>query len=56
MQLEDSNRGRRSPHSSPAISNWSIARSSAIEAAQLATGRRFIEWGSGIGVVTCLAA
>ena len=27
-----------------------------IQAAQLATGRRFLEWGSGIGVVTCLAA
>lgn len=27
-----------------------------IEATNLATGRRFIEWGSGIGVVTCLAS
>lgn len=27
----------------------------AINAANLATGRRFVEWGSGIGVVTCLA-
>jgi hypothetical protein len=27
----------------------------AIEAQRLATGRRFIEWGSGIGVITCLA-
>ncbi len=27
-----------------------------IEAANLAPGRRFIEWGSGIGVVTCLAS
>jgi predicted O-methyltransferase YrrM len=27
-----------------------------IEAANLATGRRFIEWGSGIGVVACLAS
>jgi len=27
-----------------------------IHASNLATGRRFIEWGSGIGVVTCLAA
>jgi hypothetical protein len=26
-----------------------------IEASKLATGRRFLEWGSGIGVVTCLA-
>jgi len=28
----------------------------AIKSARLATGRRFVEWGSGIGVVTCLAA
>ena len=27
-----------------------------IEATNLATGRRFIEWGSGIGIVTCLAS
>jgi hypothetical protein len=27
-----------------------------IYAAQITTGRRFIEWGSGIGTVTCLAA
>jgi predicted O-methyltransferase YrrM len=27
----------------------------AIDSARLAAGRRFIEWGSGIGVVTCLA-
>ena len=27
-----------------------------IASAQLATGRRFLEWGSGIGVVACLAA
>lgn len=27
----------------------------AIHAANLATGRRFLEWGSGIGVVACLA-
>lgn len=27
-----------------------------IHSARLATGRRFIEWGSGIGAVTCLAA
>lgn len=27
-----------------------------IQAANLATGRRFIEWGSGIGVVACLAS
>ncbi|MEX0642312.1 MAG: class I SAM-dependent methyltransferase [Pirellulales bacterium] len=27
-----------------------------IDAANLATGRRFIEWGSGIGVVACLAS
>jgi hypothetical protein len=27
----------------------------AIESQRLATGRRFIEWGSGIGVITCLA-
>jgi hypothetical protein len=27
----------------------------AIKNANLATGRRFLEWGSGIGVVTCLA-
>src|SRR5262245_48123530 len=27
----------------------------AIKSARLATGRRFIEWGSGIGAVTCLA-
>jgi hypothetical protein len=27
-----------------------------IRAANLATGRRFIEWGSGIGVVACLAS
>jgi SAM-dependent methyltransferase len=27
-----------------------------IQASQLATGRRFLEWGSGIGVVACLAA
>jgi hypothetical protein len=27
-----------------------------INAGQIATGRRFIEWGSGIGVVACLAA
>jgi len=27
-----------------------------IQAANLATGRRFIEWGSGIGIVTCLAS
>jgi hypothetical protein len=27
----------------------------AIELQRLATGRRFIEWGSGIGVITCLA-
>jgi hypothetical protein len=27
-----------------------------IHAANLATGRRFIEWGSGIGVVACLAS
>ena len=27
-----------------------------IEATNLAAGRRFIEWGSGIGVVTCLAS
>jgi hypothetical protein len=27
----------------------------AIEARRLAAGRRFIEWGSGIGVITCLA-
>jgi predicted O-methyltransferase YrrM len=26
-----------------------------IKAARLATGRRFVEWGSGIGAVTCLA-
>jgi hypothetical protein len=26
-----------------------------IKSAQLATGRRFIEWGSGIGVIACLA-
>jgi len=28
----------------------------AIQAGNLATGRRLLEWGSGIGVVTCLAA
>jgi hypothetical protein len=28
----------------------------AIESQQLATGRRFVEWGSGIGIITCLAA
>lgn len=28
----------------------------AIQSASLATGRRLIEWGSGIGAVTCLAA
>ncbi len=28
---------------------------SGIQAANLATGRRFLEWGSGIGVVACLA-
>jgi hypothetical protein len=28
----------------------------AIKANRLATGRRFVEWGSGIGAVTCLAA
>lgn len=28
----------------------------AVHAANLATGRRFLEWGSGIGVVACLAA
>jgi hypothetical protein len=28
----------------------------AIKAGRLAAGRRFIEWGSGVGVVTCLAA
>lgn len=28
----------------------------AIETARLAAGHRFLEWGSGIGVVTCLAA
>ena len=28
----------------------------AVESNHLATGRRFIEWGSGVGVVTCLAA
>jgi hypothetical protein len=27
----------------------------AIQSQRLATGRRFIEWGSGIGVITCLA-
>jgi hypothetical protein len=27
----------------------------AIESCRLATGRRFVEWGSGIGVITCLA-
>src|SRR5262245_18105352 len=27
-----------------------------IDAANLATGRRFIEWGSGIGIVACLAS
>lgn len=27
----------------------------AIQAARLTTGRRFLEWGSGIGVITCLA-
>jgi hypothetical protein len=26
-----------------------------IEAGKMATGRRFVEWGSGIGVVTCIA-
>jgi hypothetical protein len=26
-----------------------------IKSAQLATGRRFIEWGSGVGVIACLA-
>jgi hypothetical protein len=28
----------------------------AIESRRLAPGRRFLEWGSGIGVITCLAA
>ncbi len=28
----------------------------AIKTANLTTGRRFIEWGSGLGVITCLAA
>jgi SAM-dependent methyltransferase len=28
----------------------------AIESLQLAPGQRFVEWGSGVGVVTCLAA
>ncbi len=28
----------------------------AVHSANLATGRRFLEWGSGIGVVACLAA
>lgn len=27
----------------------------AIQSQRLATGRRFVEWGSGIGVITCLA-
>ncbi len=27
----------------------------AIDSARLASGRRFIEWGSGVGVITCLA-
>jgi hypothetical protein len=27
----------------------------AVDAANLTTGRRFLEWGSGIGVITCLA-
>ena len=29
--------------------------SGTIQASRLATGRRFIEWGSGLGVVACLA-
>ena len=49
------NRGRRFQHLSPVILKWSIALA-ALQAAQLATGRRFIEWGSGVGVVSCLAA
>lgn len=35
-----------------ALVNQSLA---VMNAANLATGRRFVEWGSGIGVVTCLA-
>ncbi len=39
-------------------SNFEIAYRALVEiqAMNLATGRRFIEWGSGIGVVACLAS
>src|SRR4051812_41645058 len=40
-------------HSNFELAYFSLAE---ILESNLATGRRFIEWGSGIGVVTCLAA
>ena len=40
----------------PAISRLRIGPLAEIRASNLATGRRFIEWGSGIGVVACLAS
>ncbi len=41
------NRGRPFRHSSPAISNWSTAHWWRSKSGHLATGRRFLEWGSG---------
>ena len=46
----------RSPRSSPATSSRCTTRSPGSTSRKLAAGHRFLEWGSGIGIVACLAA
>jgi SAM-dependent methyltransferase len=54
-ELEDKSRAAM-PAFVPSDFELSYHALVAIHSANLATGRRFLEWGSGIGVVACLAA
>jgi hypothetical protein len=53
-ELEDNSRAAM-PAFVPSDFELCYRALAAIEAVNLATGRRFLEWGSGIGVVACLA-
>ena len=53
-ELEDKSRASM-PAFVPSDFELAYHALAAIQSANLATGRRFLEWGSGIGVVACLA-
>jgi SAM-dependent methyltransferase len=54
-ELEDKSRAAM-PAFVPSDFELAYRALAAIDSTNLATGRRFLEWGSGIGVVACLAA